>query len=33
MAKKTYKKKATAKNAKKKGQSVYKVKGGWRIGK
>ena len=33
MAKKTYKKKATAKKAKKKGQSVYKVKGGWRIGK
>lgn len=32
-AKKTYKKKATAKKARKKGQSVYKVKGGYRISK
>ncbi|MDD5367380.1 MAG: hypothetical protein PHR30_18760 [Gallionellaceae bacterium] len=31
MAKKTYKKKSTAKKAKKRGGSVYKVKGGWRI--
>ncbi|MDI6447873.1 hypothetical protein [Anaerobaca lacustris] len=31
MAKKTYKKKASAKNAKRKGGSVYKVKGGWRV--
>ena len=29
--KKTYRKKSTAKRAKKKGQSLYKVKGGWRI--
>ena len=28
---KTYKKKSSAKNARKKGQSLYKVKGGWRI--
>jgi len=33
MAKKTYKKKTTAKKARKKGQSVYKVKGGYRVGK
>jgi len=33
MAKKTYKKKSSAKKARKKGQSVYKVKGGYRIGK
>lgn len=31
MARKTYKKKSTAKRAKRKGQGVYKVKGGWRI--
>ena len=31
MARKTYKKKSTAKNARKKGGSVYKVKGGWRV--
>jgi hypothetical protein len=31
--KKTYKKKSTAKAARKKGQPVYKVKGGWKIGK
>jgi hypothetical protein len=31
--KKTFKKKSTAKNARKKGQPVYKVKGGWRVGK
>lgn len=30
---KTYKKKSTAKNAAGKGQSVYKVKGGYRISK
>jgi len=30
MARKTYKKKSTAKNAGK-GKSVYKVKGGWRV--
>ncbi len=30
---KTYKKKSTAKNARTKGQSVYKVKGGYRISK
>ena len=29
--KKTYKKKSTAKKAKRKGESLYKVKGGWRI--
>jgi hypothetical protein len=33
MPKKTYKKKSTAKRARKKGQSVYKVKGGYRISK
>lgn len=33
MAKKTFKKKASAKRARKKGQSVYKVKGGYRISK
>jgi len=32
-AKKKYKKKSTAKKARKKGQYIYKVKGGWRIGK
>ena len=32
-ARKTYKKKTTAKNARKKGQSLYKVKGGWRLSK
>jgi len=31
--KKTYKKKSSAKNARKKGQSIYKVKGGYRISK
>ena len=31
MAKKTYKKKTSAKRARKKGQSVYKVKGGYRL--
>ena len=31
MARKTYKKKSSAKNARKKGQSIYKVKGGYRI--
>lgn len=31
MAKKTYKKKTSAKRARKRGQSVYKVKGGWRV--
>jgi len=31
MARKTYKKKASAKKASKKGRGVYKVKGGWRI--
>lgn len=30
---KTYRKKGSAKKARKKGQSVYKVKGGWRLGK
>lgn len=29
--KKTYRKKSSAKKAKRKGESVYKVKGGWRI--
>jgi hypothetical protein len=33
MARTTFKKKTTAKKAKKKGQRVYKVKGGWRIAK
>lgn len=33
MARKTYKKKSSAKTAASKGRSVYKVKGGWRIGK
>lgn len=28
---KTYKKKSSAKRAKRKGQSIYKVKGGYRI--
>lgn len=32
-AKKTFKKKASAKKARKKGQPVYKVKGGWKVGK
>jgi len=31
MARKTFKKKASAKKARKKGQSVYKVKGGYRL--
>ena len=31
MARKTFKKKSTAKNARGKNQSVYKVKGGWRV--
>lgn len=31
MARKTYKKKSTARNARRKGGSVYKVKAGWRI--
>jgi len=31
MARKTYKKKGSAQRARKKGQSVYKVKGGYRI--
>lgn len=30
---KTFKKKSTAKKARQKGQSVYKVKGGWRLTK
>ena len=30
---KTYRKKTSARKARKKGQSVYKVKGGWRISK
>ncbi len=33
MVRKTFKKKSLAKKAKKKGQRIYKVKGGWRIGK
>lgn len=33
MARKTFKKKTLAKKAKRKGQRIYKVKGGWRIGK
>ncbi len=33
MARKTYKKKSSARKARRKGHSVYKVKGGWRIGK
>lgn len=33
MPRKTFKKKGTAKKALKKGHRVYKVKGGWRIGK
>ncbi len=33
MARKTYKKKTSAKKARRKGQPVYKVKGGWRVGK
>jgi len=28
---KTYKKKTSARKAKRKGQSIYKVKGGWRV--
>jgi len=32
MARKTYKKKSSAKRARKKGRKIYKVKGGWRIG-
>lgn len=32
-SRKTYKKKSAAKRAKPKRASVYKVKGGWRIGK
>ena len=31
--KKLFKKKTSAKAARKKGQPVYKVKGGWKIGK
>jgi len=31
MARKTYKKKSTAKRAAKRGGSVYKVKGGYRV--
>jgi hypothetical protein len=31
MARKTYKKKSSATRAKRKGGSVYKVKGGWRV--
>lgn len=31
MARKTYKKKASAKKARRKGQGIYKVKGGYRI--
>lgn len=30
---KTYKKKSTAKKARKKGQSIYKVKGGYKLTK
>jgi len=30
-SRKTFKKKASAKKARKKGGSVYKVKGGWRV--
>jgi hypothetical protein len=30
---KTYRKKSTARNARRKGQSIYKVKGGYRLGK
>jgi len=30
---KVYKKKSTAKKARKKGQPVYKVKDGWKVGK
>lgn len=33
MSRKTFKKKGAAKKAKKRGQRVYKVRGGWRIGK
>lgn len=33
MVRKTFKKKSAAKKAKKKGQRIYKVKGGWRLGK
>ena len=33
MARKTFKKKTSAKKARKKGQSVYKVKGGFRLSK
>lgn len=31
MARKTYKTKSSAQKAKRKGQALYKVKGGWRI--
>ncbi len=33
MVRKTFKKKTLARKAKRKGQRIYKVKGGWRIGK
>lgn len=33
MARKTFKKKSVARKTKRKGQRIYKVKGGWRIGK
>ncbi len=33
MARKTYKKKSSAKRARKKSQGIYKVKSGWRIGR
>ena len=33
MARKKYKKKSSAKNARKKGQSIYKVKGGYSVSK
>lgn len=33
MKKKVFKKKATAKKARKKGQPIYKVKAGWKVGK
>lgn len=32
-SRKTYKKKSAAKKARPKGASVYKVKGGWRVGR
>lgn len=31
MARKTYKTKSSAQKAKRKGQALYKVKGGWRV--